>query len=188
MTGGPCAGRAVGQVRRAVRLDDPRGVDRDRAEGLGPDALGRDAPCGQGGPDRAHEAVGAADVVVGVLRDADPVEQREVEPADDVMAVGRRVAVGRAAVGDEPVGVGQRRSSASTSATKACSSRLRAPCSHHNGRSLRSPARACSIARTGVAPTPALIRTTGPAPARSTKSPRGAAVSITSPTLTWSCR
>ena len=65
------------------------------------------------------------------------------------------------------------------------SSRLRAPYSHQTCRVDASAASAWSIARTGVAPTPALSRTMGRSPGRSVKLPRGALTSNTSPTRTW---
>ena len=44
------------------------------------------------------------------------------------------------------------------------------------------------MASTGVAPTPALISATGRSPGRSTKEPRGAPASTTSPTRSAVCR
>ena len=58
---------------------------------------------------------------------------------------------------------------------------------HQTARELRVAARACSIASTGVAPTPADTSTTGVAASVSVKSPRGAAVFTVSPTRTCAC-
>ena len=55
-------------------------------------------------------------------------------------------------------------SRASASLANGCSARLRAPCSHHTCRVECSSASTWSIASTGVAPTPALISTTGRSP------------------------
>jgi hypothetical protein len=73
------------------------------------------------------------------------------------------------------------------SAANGSSARLRAPCSHHTSRPEPASASAFSIASTGVAPTPALISSTGAAPGRTMKVPRGAATASWSPGRTWSC-
>ena len=74
------------------------------------------------------------------------------------------------------------------SAANGSSARLRAPCSHQMSRPDPAAARACSMASTGVAPTPALISRTGAAPGRRVKVPRGAATSSRSPARTRVCR
>ena len=165
---------ALGRMRRrGRRLHEPGGVDGDGAEGLGRDALGRDATGGERGADGAHEALGAAQVVVGVLRDLGALEDREVEPSGDVVVGAERFAGARPAVGHARGGrAPSPPSSASTSAPNACSSRLRAPCTHQTGLVLCSRARACSIASTGVAPTPALMQHDRPGACRAGRSCR----------------
>src|ERR671933_538220 len=65
---------------------------------------------------------------------------------------------------------------ARASAANEWSRLLRAPCSHQISRSECSSARAWSMARTGVAPIPALIRSTGARVWSRMKVPRGAGV------------
>ena len=78
----PGARRAGGSVRGPVAgAHDARAVDGDGAEGLRRDPVGRHAAGGERGADRPHERLRPAEVVVGVDRDAQPVEQRAVEPA-----------------------------------------------------------------------------------------------------------
>ena len=67
------------------------------------------------------------------------------------------------------------------SSANGCSTRLRAPLIHQISRCHLSAASVCSIAITGVAPTPALSRTTGLWLERRVKLPRGALTSNTSP-------
>ena len=163
VTAGRVPGGAVGRVRRAVAvLDDARGVDGDGAERLGGDALGRDAARGERGADRAHEAVGPAHVVVGVRR-------------------GRRRGRGRRGRGGRRRRSPRRPSAAPAGCRRRARWRVRqrrraARRPRRRRRARRGCARraattpaacraratsACSIARTGVAPTPALSSTTG---------------------------
>ena len=75
---------------------------------------------------------------------------------------GRSLGIGRA-VPDMAVLVRQALPRSSrASAANGCSRPLRAPCSHQTSRGEASAASACSIASTGVAPIPALSKTTRP--------------------------
>ena len=105
--GRTAARRSRGNMRRAVGLHEARGVDGDRAEGLRRDALGRDAASDERRADALHEAVGSAQVVVGVLGHLRAIEDREIESsADVVLGAGRLPGVGPA-VGHDPVAVAE---------------------------------------------------------------------------------
>ena len=78
--------------------------------------------------------------------------------------------------------------SARASAAKEWSRLLRAPWSHQISRTACSVASAWSMARTGVAPMPALISSTGALVLSRMKVPRGAAISSSAPTRRRVCR
>jgi hypothetical protein len=69
---------------------------------------------------------------------------------------------------------------ARVSAANGCSPPLRAPYIYQTSLDEAPAASAWSMASTGVAPTPALSRTTGPSPPLKVKPPRGALASSTS--------